>query len=45
MKYQLPNEDVNLPNQNESGRIGYIIAWVLGVPASVLFMIFLVRGH
>jgi hypothetical protein len=31
--------------QNQSGRIGYIIAWLLGVPASVLFVIFLIRGH
>ncbi len=31
--------------QNQEGRIGYIIAWLLGVPASVLFFIFLLRGH
>lgn len=31
--------------QNESGRIGYFIAWLLGVPVSVLFVIFLIRGH
>jgi len=31
--------------ENESGRIGYIIAWLLGVPVSVLFVIFLIRGH
>ena len=30
---------------NEKGRIGYIIAWMLGVPVSVLFFIFLIRGH
>lgn len=30
---------------NEEGRIGYIIAWLLGVPAWLLLMIFLVRGH
>lgn len=30
---------------NESGRIGYLIAWLLGVPVSVLFVIFLIRGH
>jgi hypothetical protein len=29
----------------EEGRIGYIIAWLLGVPTSVLFLIFLIRGH
>lgn len=31
--------------QRESGRMGYVIAWLLGVPASVLFVIFLIRGH
>lgn len=30
--------------QNEEGAIGYILAWFLGVPASVLFVIFLLRG-
>ena len=29
---------------NERGAIGYIILWALGVPASVLFMVFLLRG-
>jgi hypothetical protein len=29
---------------NERGAIGYIILWALGVPASVLFVIFLLRG-
>ena len=28
----------------EEGAIGYIAAWLLGVPASVLFVIFLLRG-
>jgi len=31
--------------ENQSGRIGYIIAWLLGVPVSLLFVIFLIRGH
>ncbi len=30
---------------SQSGRVGYIIAWILGVPVSVLFAIFLIRGH
>ena len=30
---------------NQRGRVGYVIAWLLGVPASVLFVIFLIRGH
>jgi len=29
---------------DEQGAIGYIAAWILGVPASVLFIIFLMRG-
>jgi hypothetical protein len=28
----------------EEGAIGYIALWFLGVPASVLFVIFLLRG-
>ena len=28
----------------ERGAIGYILAWILGVPASLLFVIFLLRG-
>ena len=30
--------------ENEEGAIGYIAAWILGIPASVLFLIFLMRG-
>ena len=30
---------------SEDGKIGYLIAWMLGVPVSVLFVIFLIRGH
>ena len=30
--------------QSERGAIGYIFMWLLGVPASVLFLIFLLRG-
>ena len=28
----------------ERGAIGYILMWLLGVPASILFVIFLLRG-
>ena len=28
----------------EAGAAGYIFLWLLGVPASVLFVIFLLRG-
>lgn len=34
-----------IPHINaKSGRIGYILAWLMGVPASVLLVIFLIRG-
>jgi hypothetical protein len=26
------------------GAMGYILAWLLGIPASILFVIFLLRG-
>jgi len=29
---------------NENGAIGYLVAWILGVPASILLVIFLLRG-
>jgi hypothetical protein len=29
---------------DDTGAVGYILAWLLGVPASVLFLIFLLRG-
>jgi hypothetical protein len=28
----------------ETGAIGYILLWLMGVPASILFVIFLLRG-
>jgi hypothetical protein len=30
--------------QEQTGAIGYILLWVMGVPASLLFLIFLLRG-
>jgi hypothetical protein len=32
------------PFTDEEGAAGYILAWLLGIPASVLFVIFLLRG-
>ena len=29
---------------DENGAVGYIVMWLLGVPASLLFLIFLLRG-
>jgi hypothetical protein len=31
-------------NNSEQGVVGYGLLWFLGVPASVLFVIFLLRG-
>ncbi len=28
----------------EQGAIGYVLAWLMGVPAGLLFIIFLARG-
>ena len=28
----------------ERGAIGYILMWLMGVPASILFVVFLLRG-
>ena len=37
-------EWIELYRQREEGAIGYILMWLLGVPASVLFVVFLLRG-
>jgi hypothetical protein len=29
---------------SERGKIGYIVLWLMGVPASLLFFIFLLKG-
>jgi hypothetical protein len=31
-------------DSQEKGAIGYILAWAMGVPVSVLLVIFLLRG-
>ena len=34
-----------MPNlHDQRGKIGYIILWLLGVPASILILTFLLRG-
>ena len=30
--------------KDQQGKIGYIILWLMGVPVSVLLLIFLLRG-
>ncbi len=29
---------------NESGKIGYALLWILGVPLPILLIIYLIRG-
>jgi hypothetical protein len=36
---------MNLPKRkDQAGKVGYIILWLLGVPFSVLLLIFLLRS-
>jgi len=35
---------LRIPKNYQEGKIGYILAWMLGVPIPVLFVIFLLRG-
>jgi hypothetical protein len=37
------NELIKSP-KNEQGAIGYILAWLLGIPVSVLLLVFIIRG-
>jgi hypothetical protein len=30
--------------QDDEGAIGYVLLWAMGVPASLLFLIFIMRG-
>ena len=33
-----------LRSQQEKGAVGYMILWLMGIPVSVLLVIFLLRG-
>jgi hypothetical protein len=33
-----------LARKMEEGKIGYILAWALGIPIPILLLIFLIRG-
>ena len=35
---------INNAVHDETGAIGYIVLWLLGVPAGLLFVVFLMRG-
>jgi hypothetical protein len=30
---------------SSEGKIGYLLLWLMGVPASLLLVVFLIRGH
>jgi len=32
------------PSRNQKGGIGYIVAWLLGVPIPILILVALLRG-
>lgn len=42
----MPKQNMQLVPQRdpEQGAIGYILAWLLGIPIPILIIIFLVRG-
>jgi hypothetical protein len=40
----LMKELIDLFKQRQEGAIGYILLWAMGVPASLLFLVFLLRG-
>ena len=44
MLMNMPNRPDPEQNEEERGAIGYILLWLMGVPASILFVIFLLRG-
>lgn len=33
-----------MTNKRESGRVGWIVLWLLGVPIPVLLILFVLRG-
>jgi len=37
-------KEASMKNERENGKVGYILAWAMGVPASLLFLVFLLRG-
>jgi len=37
-------KEASMKNERENGKVGYILAWAMGVPVSLLFLVFLLRG-
>jgi hypothetical protein len=44
MSDQSKRSDVPRDRRLESGRIGWIVLWLLGIPIPVLLVLFLLRG-
>jgi hypothetical protein len=38
------NQSLPPPRDQEQGAIGYILAWLLGIPIPILIIVFLLRG-
>lgn len=38
-----PEQEITQPKQ-ETGAIGYILAWLIGIPIPILLAVFLIRG-
>ncbi len=37
-------EEFKMKKLNENGRIGYILAWAIGVPLPILLIVYMLRG-
>jgi hypothetical protein len=37
-------EQLNQLNKSESGKIGWILLWLVGIPVPILLILFFVRG-
>lgn len=37
-------KNLKIVRNNQDGKIGYILLWLLGVPIPILLLIYLVRG-
>jgi hypothetical protein len=42
--FRMEREDNDMKSRGEKGAAGYIAAWALGVPVSLLLIVFLLRG-
>jgi hypothetical protein len=44
MHFQRVMTDLIKAPKQESGAVGYILAWLIGIPLPILLAIFLIRG-